>query len=452
MANFKIVMPKLGESIIEATITKWLKSPGDTIEEDDPIVEIATDKVDSEIPSPVEGTLKELLFEEGDVVEVGKVIAIIETEGEESGEEEDTGSGEEEDAGSAKEKSTDADEAQAPEPETDSSQEAAKKDAPTAEKKADTAEATRFYSPLVKNIAKTENVSMSELESIEGSGKDGRVTKKDILDYLKNKPATPDDKPSATPAARTPPDTPKAPPVVSEAGDEIVEMDRMRKLIADHMVMSKQVSPHVTSFIEVDMTNVVNWRNKVKDMVMKREAEKLTFTPIIIEAVAQAIKEYPRINASVDGTKMIIRKKINIGMAAALPDGNLIVPVIKNADQKNLLGLAKDVNDLANRARNNNLLPDEIQGGTFTTTNFGSFASITGTPIINQPQVAILGIGAIRKKPVVIETPQGDMIGIRHMMILSLAYDHRIVDGALGGMYLKRLAELLENFDISRNI
>lgn len=444
MANFKIVMPKLGESIIEATITKWLKSPGDTIEEDDPIVEIATDKVDSEIPSPVEGTLKELLFEEGDVVEVGKVIAIIETEGEASGEEEDAGSAEEEDAGSTEEP--------APESETDSSQEAAIEDAAPAAKKEVSAEATRFYSPLVKNIAKTEDVSMSELESIEGSGKDGRVTKKDILDYLKNKPASSDEKPAAAPTAKAAKDAPKATPVVSEAGDEIVEMDRMRKLIADHMVMSKQVSPHVTSFIEADMTNVVNWRNKFKDMVMKREAEKLTFTPIIIEAVTQAIKEYPRVNASVDGTKMIIRKKINIGMATALPDGNLIVPVIKNADQKNLLGLAKDVNDLANRARNNNLLPDEIQGGTFTTTNFGSFASITGTPIINQPQVAILGIGAIRKKPVVIETPQGDMIGIRHMMILSLTYDHRIVDGALGGMYLKRLAELLENFDTSRNI
>lgn len=453
MANFKIVMPKLGESIIEATITKWLKSPGDTIEEDDPIVEIATDKVDSEIPSPVEGTLKEILFEEGDVVEVGKVIAIVETEGEATVEEEDTGSGEEKDTGSTEEP--------APEPETDSSQEPEKEkaapekkkeEAAPAAKKEVSAEATRFYSPLVKNIAKTEDVSMSELESIEGSGKDGRVTKKDILDYLKNKPASSDEKPAAEPSAKAAKDAPKATPVVSEAGDEIVEMDRMRKLIADHMVMSKQVSPHVTSFIEVDMTNVVNWRNKFKDMVMKREAEKLTFTPIIIEAVSQAIKEYPRVNASVDGTKMIIRKKINIGMATALPDGNLIVPVIKNADQKNLLGLAKDVNDLANRARNNKLLPDEIQGGTFTTTNFGSFASITGTPIINQPQVAILGIGAIRKKPVVIETPQGDMIGIRHMMILSLTYDHRIVDGALGGMYLKRLAELLENFDTSRNI
>jgi len=425
MANFQIVMPKLGESIIEATITRWLKSPGDTIEEDDAIVEIATDKVDSEIPSPVEGILKEVFFKEGDVVDVGKVIAVIETEGEDSGNDTKVTTKE-----PAKEKA-----------------EIKTVCVGTPAAVEESVEASRFYSPLVKNIAKTEGVSMAELESISGTGKEGRVTKQDILDFLKNRPAVSD------PAAKV--QTPKptvAPPLVSAAGDEIIEMDRMRKLIADHMVMSKQVSPHVTSFIEVDMTNVVNWRNKVKDMVMKREAEKLTFTPIIIEATAQAIKDYPRINASVDGTKMIIRKSINIGMAAALPDGNLIVPVIRNADQKSLLGITRDVNDLAARARANKLLPDEIQGGTFTTTNFGSFGSFTGTPIIYQPQVAILGIGAIRKKPVVIETAQGDMIGIRHMMILSLAYDHRIVDGALGGMYLKRLAELLENFDTERNI
>ncbi len=430
MANFQIVMPKLGESIIEATITKWLKSPGDTIDEDDAIVEIATDKVDSEIPSPVEGTLREVFFQEGDVVEVGKVIAVIETEGEDSGEDTAPAATEEPKKEEVKVEPVKVSETTSHE---------------------DVSEATRFYSPLVKNIAKTEGISMAELESIKGSGKEGRVTKQDILDYLKDKPAaaTPA---ASTPVAKEPGPAPAAPPVFSGAGDEIVEMGRMRKLIADHMVMSKQVSPHVTSFIEVDMTNVVNWRNKVKEMVMKREGEKLTFTPIIIEATAQAIKDYPRINASVDGTNIVIRKNINIGMAAALPDGNLIVPVIKNADQKNLLGITKDVNDLANRARANKLLPDEIQGGTFTTTNFGSFASITGTPIINQPQVAILGIGAIRKKAVVIETPQGDMIGIRHMMILSLAYDHRIVDGALGGMYLKRVADLLENFDTEKNI
>lgn len=428
MSNFQIVMPKLGESIIEATITKWLKSPGDTIEEDDPILEIATDKVDSEIPSPVEGVLKEVYFQEGDVVEVGKVIAVVETEGEDSGEEASPAAA----------------------VEVDEEKPVLKAEAKTEAVTEEAAEATRFYSPLVKNIAKTEGISMLELEGISGSGKEGRVTKRDVLDYLKNKPAS--SAPASPAATKAAVPTHAVPPVTSAAGDEIVEMDRMRKLIADHMVMSKQVSPHVTSFIEVDMTNVVNWRNKVKDMVMKREAEKLTFTPILIEATAQAIKDYPRINASVDGNNMIIRKNINIGMAAALPDGNLIVPVIKNADQKSLLGITKDVNDLANRARSNSLLPDEIQGGTFTTTNFGSFASITGTPIINQPQVAILGIGAIRKKPVVIETDQGDMIGIRHMMILSLAYDHRVVDGALGGMYLKRVAELLENFDTNRNI
>ncbi len=428
-------MPKLGESIIEATITKWLKSPGDTIEEDDPIVEIATDKVDSEIPSPVEGILKEIFFQEGDVVEVGKIIAIVDTGGEGS------------DEGKPAEKDEDIP-AGKPEKEDEGKKTVEKPAAGTSAK--DVKEPTRFYSPLVKKIASTEGVSMAELEKIEGSGKDGRVTKQDILDYLKDKPAgaasaAPDEKPAK-------PLKTEAPAITTTAGDEIVEMDRMRRLIADHMVMSKQVSPHVTSFIEVDMTPIVNWRNSVKDMLFKREGEKITYTPIIIEAAAQAIKEYPRINASVDGNNMIIRKNIHIGMAAALPDGNLIVPVIKNADQKSLLGLTKDVNDLAQRARANKLLPDEIQGGTFTTTNFGSFASITGTPIINQPQVAILGIGAIRKKPVVIETPQGDMIGIRHMMILSLAYDHRIVDGALGGMYLKRLAELLENFDTGRNI
>jgi 2-oxoglutarate dehydrogenase E2 component (dihydrolipoamide succinyltransferase) len=428
-------MPKLGESIIEATITKWLKSPGDTIEEDDPIVEIATDKVDSEIPSPVEGVLKEVFFQEGDVVEVGKIIAIVDTGGEAS---------EEENPDKKKEESP----AVKPEKE-DEGKKADEK--PVADTSAEeSTEPTRFYSPLVKKIASTEGVSMGELEKIEGSGKEGRVTKQDILDYLKKRPAQAasparDEKPATTVKA-------EAPAVTTAAGDEIIEMDRMRRLIADHMVMSKQISPHVTSFIEVDMTPIVNWRNGVKDMLLKREGEKITYTPIIIEAAAQAIKEYPRVNASVDGNNMIIRKNIHIGMAAALPDGNLIVPVIKNADQKSLLGLTKDVNDLAQRARANKLLPDEIQGGTFTTTNFGSFSSITGTPIINQPQVAILGIGAIRKKPVVIETPQGDMIGIRHMMILSLAYDHRIVDGALGGMYLKRLAELLENFDTGRNI
>jgi 2-oxoglutarate dehydrogenase E2 component (dihydrolipoamide succinyltransferase) len=435
MAKFEIVMPKMGESIIEATITKWLKQAGDPVEEDDALVEIATDKVDSEIPSPVEGTMLELLFNEGDTVEVGKVIAIIET---------DAAAGE-------------AAEAKAEEPaEEKETKEAVVKDSEPAKeesKPADFKDSDRFYSPLVKSIAKKEGISVEELDKITGSGKDGRVTKQDMLDYLKDRKAAPE---TAAKDASAPSEpsrvTIEAPKVTTEAGDEIIEMDRMRKLIADHMVMSKQVSPHVTSFIDVDVTNIVNWRNRVKDAFQKREGEKITFTPIFIEAAAKAIKDYPRINASVDGTNMIIRKQVNIGMATALPNGNLIVPVIKNADQKSLLGITKDVNDLANRARANSLLPEEIAGGTFTVTNFGSFDSITGTPIINQPQVAILGIGAIRKKPVVIETPQGDMIGIRQIMIFSLAYDHRIVDGALGGMYLKRLQELLENFDTNQSI
>jgi 2-oxoglutarate dehydrogenase E2 component (dihydrolipoamide succinyltransferase) len=435
MAKFEIVMPKMGESIIEATITKWLKQVGDSVEEDDALVEIATDKVDSEIPSPVEGTMAELMFNEGDTVEVGKVIAIIETE-----------------AGAAE-----AAEAKAEEPslEKEAVEPVAEKPGPAAKEStpADFKKSERFYSPLVKSIAKEEGISVEELDQITGTGKDGRVTKQDMLDYLKERKAAPEPAAKAAPTPSEPSRvTIEAPKVTTEAGDEIIEMDRMRKLIADHMVMSKQVSPHVTSFIDVDVTNIVNWRNKVKDAFQKREGQKITFTPIFIEAAAKAIKDYPRINASVDGTNMIIRKQVNIGMATALPNGNLIVPVIKNADQKSLLGITKDVNDLASRARANNLLPEEIAGGTFTVTNFGSFDSITGTPIINQPQVAILGIGAIRKKPVVIETPQGDMIGIRHIMIFSLAYDHRIVDGALGGMYLKRLQEILENFDINQSI
>lgn len=424
MAKFEIIMPKLGESIIEATITRWVKNVGDSLEEDDSIVEIATDKVDSEIPSPVEGKLIETLFNEGDVVAVGTVIAVVEIEGEGSGE-----------TGKAEEKAavieTEVKEMASPE-----QAEAPKTETPTA----DFSRSDRFYSPLVKSIAKTEGISITELDQIEGSGKDGRVTKADVLAFLKNRQSGGVvQKPTAAKI--------QLPSINTEAGDQVVEMDRMRKLIADHMVMSKQVSPHVTSFIDVDVTNVVNWRNKIKDSILKREGQKVTFTPIFIQAAAQAIKDFPQINASLDGYNIIYRKNVNIGMAAALPNGNLIVPVIKNADEKSLLGMVKTVNDLALRARENKLLPDEISGGTFTTTNFGSFDSLTGTPIINQPQVAILGIGAIRKKAVVIETPQGDVIGIRSIMILSLAYDHRIVDGALGGMYLKRMKDLLENFD-----
>lgn len=420
MAKFDLIMPKLGESIIEATITKWLKVEGDLVEDDDAIVEIATDKVDSEIPSPVEGKITKLLYKEGDVVAVGEVIAHIQTEGEE---------------------------AESPDVITDVKSES-KTDVPPVKKEEETQTAVkesdannnytaseRFYSPLVKSIAKKENIGIRELDSIQGSGKDGRVTKQDILKYISSR----SDKPSVK--------NMETPPVFASGEDQIIEMDRMRKMIADHMVMSKQVSPHVTSFIDVDVTKIVNWRNKAKDILLKREGEKITFTPIFIDAAAKAIKDFPGINASVDGTKIILRKNVNIGMATALPNGNLIVPVIKQADQKNLLGLSKNVNDLANRARQNKLLPDEIQGGTFTVTNFGSFDSLTGTPIINQPQVAILGIGAIRKKPVVLETAEGDTIGIRSIMIFSLAYDHRVVDGALAGMYLKRLKELLENFD-----
>lgn len=432
MAKFEIIMPKLGESIIEATITRWVKNAGDDVEEDDSIVEIATDKVDSEIPSPVEGKIVEILYNEGDVVPVGKVIAIVEMEGEDGApDEESTPAEKVEDIN--KEVKASAEEKPAAKTQTESVE---KEDATPG----DFSASDRFYSPLVKSIAKTEGISVAELDGVKGSGKDGRVTKVDVLEFLENR------KKGHTPSKPTAPKV-AHPAVNTQVGDQVVEMDRMRKLIADHMVMSKQVSPHVTSFIDVDVTNVVNWRNKVKDSFLKREGEKVTFTPIFIDAAAKALKDYPQINASVDGYNIIYRKNINVGMAAALPNGNLIVPVIKNADEKSLLGMVKAVNDLAGRARNNKLDPDDISGATFTTTNFGSFDSLTGTPIINQPQVAILGIGAIRKQPVVLETQYGDVIGIRNIMILSLAYDHRVVDGALGGMYLKRVKELLENFD-----
>lgn len=428
MAKFEIVMPKLGESIIEATITRWVKNIGDQLEEDDPIVEIATDKVDSEIPSPVEGKLVRLLFEEGDIVAVGTIIAIVDMDGDEDSPED------------VEEKTeTPANDNNSAEIVTPDKVEE------VVVAKTNFSESSNFYSPLVKSIAAKENISIDELDSIQGTGKDNRVTKNDVQKYLKNK--TSEKKPTAPRVEKV-----IAPVVPSLQSDKVVEMDRMRKLIADHMVMSKQVSPHVTSFIDVDVTNIVLWRNKVKNSFLDREGEKITFTPIFVQAAAQALREYPQINVSLDGYNIIYRKDINIGMAAALPNGNLIVPVIKKADEKNLLGVVKSVNDLAGRAKANKLNPDDIQGGTFTITNFGSFDSLTGTPIINQPQVAILGVGAIRKQPAVIETPQGDTIGIRHIMILSLAYDHRIVDGALGGMYLKRLKELLENFSLDTNI
>jgi len=433
MAIFEVVMPKLGESIIEATITKWLKHEGDTVAEDDAIVEIATDKVDSEIPSPVEGKLTKLHFAEGDVVPVGAVIALIDMGGE---------------AGKP---------ALAEVPiKTAKPTELKAVPAIISEEldsKPDLSVPGRFYSPLVKSIAKSEKLSLSELNAIIGSGKDGRVSKADILKYLEDKKSG-----KVIPSVSILTEKFSSSKVIEQpvvragAEDEIIEMDRMRKLIADHMVMSKHTSAHVTMFHDVDMTVIVNWRNKIKDSFQKREGEKLTFTPIFIEAAAKALKDFPLVNASVDGYNIIKRKNINIGMATALPGGNLIVPVIKNADQKNLAGLAKYVNDLANRARNNKLNPDEIQGGTFTITNFGQFGNLTGAPIINQPQVAILGVGTIQKKPVVIETSEGDMIAIRHMMILSLAFDHRIVDGALGGIFLQRVAKYLQEFDPNRTV
>ncbi len=434
MAKFEILLPKLGESIIEATITKWLKAEGDSVEEDEPIAELATDKVDSEIPSPVEGTITKILFEEGDVVEVGKVIAYISIDGEDTEEEE-----------------TVVEEAPAS---VESTQEAVSESDIENYSSKDFEGLDGFYSPLVKSIAKKENISITELQSIKGTGQDGRVTKRDILNYIETRgtqPAPEAAKVSA-PKAAAAPKKDEGPTVTAGQGDQIVEMDRMRKLIAEHMVMSKQVSPHVTSFIEVDMTRIVNWRKKTKDEFQQREGEKITFMPIFVEAAAKALKDFPGVNASVDGHTIILRKNVNIGMAAALPDGNLIVPVIKDADQKNLAGLAKNVNDLANRARGNKLTPDDISGGTFTITNLGSFVSITGTPIINQPQVAILGLGVIQKKPAVIETSEGDVIAIRHQCILSLAYDHRVVDGALGGMYLQRVKKYLEEFDLNRTV
>ena len=441
MAEVELIMPKMGESVAEATITSWLKEVGDTIEADESVVEIATDKVDSEVPSTAEGILIKKLFNEGDVVQVGQAIAIIGSEGAVTTE--TTSAAPKQDA--VKEA------APAPVAETAT----AIATPVVAEKIEKTSDSGKFYSPLVRSIAEKEGVSTTELETINGSGKDGRVTKKDILNYLPNRTqevAT--SAPAATNGAAKPQVTsePKKVSISIGAGDEIIEMDRMRKLIANHMVMSKHTSPHVTSYVEADMTNIVNWRNKVKDEFFARENEKITFTPIIMEAIVKAIKDFPMINISVDGDNIIKKKNINLGMATALPSGNLIVPVIKNADQLNLVGLTKAVNDLANRARNNKLVPDDIAGGTYTMTNVGSFGNVMGTPIINQPQVAIMAVGAIQKKPAVIETPDGDAIAIRHKMFLSHAYDHRVVDGALGGMFVRKVADYLEEFDVNREI
>ena len=447
MAQFELIMPKMGESVAEATITKWLKSEGDKIESDESVLEIATDKVDSEVPAPKGGILIKRLFNEGDVVQVGSAIALI---------------------GDTAEASAPAPvvpaAAPAPAAPVSAPAVAVSSEAPASEP-TNPAAGDRFYSPLVRTIAKEEGISQAELDRIPGTGKDGRVTKENILAYLSSRgtapavaaspaPAAPASTVVAAPAAVSPAASAPAAPVKSNIvvnpGDEIIEMDRMRKLIADHMVRSKATSPHVTSFVEADVTNIVKWRDRIKSQFEKREGEKLTFTPIFIEAVVRAIKDFPGVNASVDGTNIILRKDINIGMATALPSGNLIVPVIRNADQRNLVGLTKSVNDLANRARENKLTPDEISGGTFTLTNVGSFGNVMGTPIINQPQVAILAVGAIRKKPVVTETPQGDFIGIRHMMFLSHSYDHRVVDGSLGGRFVRRVADYLEQFDLDR--
>ncbi len=433
MAQVELIMPKMGESIMEATILKWVKKVGDSIKADETILEIATDKVDSEVPSPVAGVLTEIKFQVDDVVAVGKVIAIINTE------------------------ATAAVVAEVAPPtavSTSSASTTATTQVPTSQVSApiSVTDNDRFYSPLVRNIAKQEQLSNDELASIAGSGLQGRLTKKDILDYISQR-QNPANAPVNVPVVATSAPVQSTAPAVSMSGNvEIVEMDRMRKLIADHMVMSKQTSPHVTSFVEADVTNLVNWRNKVKNSFEKKYNEKITFTPIFIEAVVRAIKDYPMINSSIDGNKIIIKKDINIGMAAALPTGNLIVPVIKGADYLNLAGLTQRVNDLAGRARQNQLKPDEIQGGTFTLTNVGTFGNVMGTPIINQPQVAILAVGAIRKKPAVLETEYGDVIAIRQMMFLSLSYDHRVVDGMLGGSFLRKVADYLEQFDTNREI
>ncbi|AUC85127.1 diapophytoene dehydrogenase [Polaribacter sp. ALD11] len=440
MARFELKLPKMGESVAEATITSWLKEVGDTIELDEAVVEIATDKVDSEVPSEVEGTLVEILYQKDDVVAVGETIAVIETEGGETTvskpSKNETSKGEEKSNVSAVEKTIE------------------KAVEVIASPISKTSDSGKFYSPLVRNIAQKENISMEELENISGSGKDGRVNKEDILSYIEN--GKPISKPQATKVVEEKVSKPiqkevqKASPVSVNGEDEVIEMSRMGKLISKHMVNSVQTSAHVQSFIEIDVTNIVKWRTKVKDAFLKREGEKLTFTPILMHAVASTIKKYPMINIAIDGDTIIKRKNINLGMAAALPDGNLIVPVIKNADLLNLVGMTKSVNDLAGRARNNQLKPDEIQGGTYTVTNVGSFGSVMGTPIINQPQVAILALGAIRKVPAVIETPDGDFIGIRQKMFVSHSYDHRVVNGALGGMFIKTLKETLEAWDMNQ--
>lgn len=438
MAQIEIRLPKMGESVTEATITNWLKNVGEKVNMDEPLVEVATDKVDNELPSEAEGILIKRLFEKDEVAQVGDVIAIISTDG-----------------ATLVEEST-------PAPVAQVKIEEITQVTPIAPLNGSDANVTnKFYSPLVRSIAEKEGINSSELENISGTGQDGRVTKKDILYYVENRgnapiinvaPQVTEQKVDNTPVAPQNAHVKAAPVIIPAPGDEIIEMDRMRKIIAEHMVMSKHTSPHVTSFVEADVTNIVNWRNKVKKEFEKREGESITFTPIFMEAIAKAIKDFPMINISVSGTTIIKKRDINLGMATALPSGNLIVPVIKNADRLNLTGLTKAVNELARNARNNKLKPEDIQGGTYTVTNVGSFGNVMGTPIINQPQVAILALGAIRKLPAVIETPEGDFIGIRHKMFLSHSYDHRVVDGSLGGQFVKRVADYLEQFDVNREL
>jgi 2-oxoglutarate dehydrogenase E2 component (dihydrolipoamide succinyltransferase) len=435
-------MPKLGESILEGTITKWFIKEGDTISEDDMLFEVATDKVDSEIPSPVDGVVTSILHAEGTLVPVGEIVAIIDMEAEQGEESQDE---ETQDVSSSEEFSEES-KTKPASPEMAPAASGDEFSPPGREM------SNRFYSPLVRTIAKEEGITAGELETIEGSGANGRVQKKDLLEFLERRKKA---APSAEAAVAKTPSTMErkpVPPVSAGEGDKVVEMDRVRKLIADHMVMSKQVSPHVTSVVEADVTDLVFWREKNKDAFLERHGEKITFMPFFIEATAAALAEFPMVNSSVDGDKIILRKNINIGIAVAKPDGNLIVPVVRNAEQRNLTGLTKEMNRLAVAARNNKLMPEEIQGGTFTITNFGTFRNLIGTPIINQPQVGILATGSIEKKPAVIETPTGDAIAIRHKMFLSLSYDHRVVDGALGGAFLRKIADILEQFDINRSV
>ncbi len=457
MAVIEILLPKMGESVAEATITKFVVNAGEQTEADEPLVEIATDKVDSEVPAPEDGTLVEWLVQEGDVVAVGQAIAKFEIDG-------DADAAPASASAAATPAPTPAAPAPAPTPAPVAAPAPAVVEAlqaplaasgPLDQLPARIGANGRFYSPLVRSIAQSEGVTPAELDGIAGSGSEGRVTKKDILAYIASRGSAAATAPATTAPAAPPASAPSAStaPTVSVSGqDEIVQMDRMRKLIADHMVRSKQTSPHVTSFVEADMTKIVEWRKRNKAAFEQAHGTKLTFTPLIAEAIVKAIRDFPGVNASVDGDRIIIKKQINLGMATALPSGNLIVPVIHNADQLSLVGLATRVNDLAERARTGKLKPDDTAGGTYTMSNVGTFGNVMGTPIINQPQVGILALGAIRKKPAVIETPEGDMIGIRHMMFLSHSYDHRVVDGMLGGSFVKRVATYLEEFDLNRSV